>query len=59
MPYYKGLRELVDVLEQHGKLVRISRPIVKETELVPLVRLQFRGQPEEKERRFFLKMSSA
>ena len=59
MPYYKGLRELVDVLEQHGKLVRISRPIVKETELVPLVRLQFRGQPEEKRRAFLLKMSSA
>ena len=31
MPYYKGLRELVDVLEKHGKLVRISHPIVKET----------------------------
>jgi UbiD family decarboxylase len=52
MPYYKGLRELVDVLERHGKLVRISHPIVKETELVPIVRLQFRGQPEEKRRAF-------
>jgi len=52
MPYYKALRELIDVLDQHGKLLRISRPIVKETELIPLVRLQFRGLPEERRKGF-------
>jgi UbiD family decarboxylase len=46
MTYHKGLRDLLEVLERHGKLVRISRPIIKETQLIPLVRLQFRGQPE-------------
>ena len=47
MPYYKGLRDLIDVLDQLGKLVRVKAPVIKETELVPLVRLQFRGLPED------------
>ena len=51
--YHRGLRELIEALERKGKLVRISRPIIKETELMPLVRLQFRGLPEE-ERKGFL-----
>jgi len=51
--YYKALRELIEVLDQKGKLVRVSRQIVKETELMPLVRLQFRGLPE-RERKGFL-----
>ncbi|MFQ5842968.1 MAG: UbiD family decarboxylase [Thermodesulfobacteriota bacterium] len=53
MPYYRQLRDLIEALDQKGKLVRVSRPIIKETELMPLVRLQFRGLPEE-ERKGFL-----
>lgn len=51
--YYKGLRDLIAALDRRGKLVRVSAPIIKETELMPLVRLQFRGLPEE-ERKGFL-----
>ncbi len=47
MAYYKDLREHIKALEQNGKLVRISQPINKDTQLHPLVRLQFRGLPEE------------
>jgi UbiD family decarboxylase len=50
---YNSLRELIEVLDQKGKLIRVSRAIVKETELMPLVRLQFRGLPED-ERKGFL-----
>jgi 4-hydroxy-3-polyprenylbenzoate decarboxylase len=53
MSYYTGLRDLIDVLRRDGKLVTVSRPILKETELMPLVRLQFRGLPEN-ERKGFL-----
>ena len=52
LSYYKGLRDLVEVLDQKGKLVRVSRPIIKDTELMPLVRLQFRGLPEEERKGF-------
>lgn len=51
--YYKSLRELIEVLDQKGKLITVSRPILKESELMPLVRLQFRGLPE-KDRKGFL-----
>ncbi len=53
MAYYKDLREFLVLLEEKGKLVRVKRPINKDTELHPLVRLQFRGLPEE-ERKAFL-----
>ena len=53
MPYYADLREFLAVLEAKGQLVRIRRPVVRETELMPLYRLQFRGLPE-KSRRAFL-----
>ncbi len=53
MAYYKDLREHIDALEANGKLVRIRREINKDTELMPLVRWQFRGLPE-KERKAFL-----
>ena len=51
--YYGDLREYLDVLEKNGKLVTIQRPINKDTEMHPLVRLQFRGLPE-KDRKAFL-----
>ncbi len=50
---YKDLREYVQVLEQNGRLVRIKRKINKDTELMPLVRWQFRGLPQ-KDRKAFL-----
>ncbi len=53
MAYYKDIREHIAALEARGKLVRIKREINKDTELMPLVRLQFRGLPEE-ERKAFL-----
>ncbi len=53
MGYYKDLREHIGALEANNKLVRIRREINKDTELIPLVRWQFRGLPEE-ERKAFL-----
>ncbi|MFC2003820.1 UbiD family decarboxylase domain-containing protein, partial [Chloroflexota bacterium] len=53
MAYYKDLREYIKALDEKGKLQRVSRPINKDTELHSLVRLQFRGLPEE-ERKAFL-----
>ena len=41
-------------LEAAGLLVRIDRPINKDTELIPLVRWQFIGGVPEDERRAFL-----
>jgi len=40
------LRQYLDELDKRGLLVRVSRLINKDTELIPLVRLQFRGLPE-------------
>jgi UbiD family decarboxylase len=53
MKYYKDLREHINALEEKGKLIRIKREINKDTELMPLVRCQFRGLPE-KDRKAFL-----
>ena len=51
--YYRDVREHLAALEEKGKLVTIKREINKDTELMPLVRWQFRGL-EEEERRAFL-----
>ena len=53
MGYYKDLREHIKVLEANNKLIRIKREINKDTELMPLVRWQFRGLSQ-KERKAFL-----
>ncbi len=53
MARIRDIREHLKMLEENGKLVRIKRPINKDTELMPFVRLQFRGLPEE-ERKGFL-----
>ena len=53
MAYYKDLREHIKVLEANNKLVRIKREINKDTELMPLVRWQYRGLLTE-ERKAFL-----
>ena len=52
MAYYRDIRELIQVLEKQSKLWRIRRPVVRETELMPLFRLQFRGLEEEARRGF-------
>lgn len=46
MGYYTDLREYIRVLEEYRKLYRITEPVVRETELMPLVRWQFRGLKE-------------
>jgi 4-hydroxy-3-polyprenylbenzoate decarboxylase len=51
--YYRNLREWLDALESRGYLNRIRRSINKDTEMHPLVRLQFRGV-EPKERKGWL-----
>src|SRR4026207_1994483 len=51
--YYRDFREHLRVLEERGKLLRIKREINKDTELMPLVRWQFRGL-EEAERKAFI-----
>jgi len=53
MAYYKDLRAYLDVLQSEGRLVRISKAVNKDTELHPLVRLQFSGL-QEKDRKGFL-----
>ena len=52
MAYYRDVREYLNALEAAGKLVRIKQPINKDTEMHPLVRLQYRGLPEEQRRAF-------
>jgi 4-hydroxy-3-polyprenylbenzoate decarboxylase len=44
--YWPTLADYVKGLEHAGKLIRVTAPINKDTELHPLVRLQFRGLPE-------------
>jgi len=51
--YYRDFRDYLGVLEKNGKLKRIKRQINKDTEMHPLVRLQFRGL-RESERKSFL-----
>lgn len=43
MAYYADFREYIAELDRRGLMRRISSPICKDTELMPLVRLQFRG----------------
>src|SRR2546421_9963590 len=46
------LRAHLAELERRGKLVRVTRPINKDTELHPLVRWQFRGLQEPQRKAF-------
>ena len=56
--YYKDLREHLEALESSNKLIRIKREINKDTEMHPLMRLQFRGLSEE-ERKEYLQVAAA
>src|SRR6188768_341278 len=53
-PPYPDLHDHVRALEKAGQLVRVDRPINKDTEMHPLVRWQFRGGIAEKDRKAFL-----
>jgi 4-hydroxy-3-polyprenylbenzoate decarboxylase len=53
MAYWPTLRSYVEGLEKAGKLLRVTTPVNKDTELHPLVRLQFRGLPESQRKAFF------
>jgi 4-hydroxy-3-polyprenylbenzoate decarboxylase len=52
MAYYNDVGEYLQALEKAGKLIRITHPINKDTELHPLVRLQYRGLPENQRKAF-------
>ena len=51
--YYNDLREFIEVLDRHGLLYRWQRKVNKDSELMPLMRLQYRGRPDA-ERQAFL-----
>jgi UbiD family decarboxylase len=51
--YYSDLRDFIQTLERRGKLYRWKQPINKDTELMPLMRLQYRGLSDD-ERQAFL-----
>jgi 4-hydroxy-3-polyprenylbenzoate decarboxylase len=51
---YADLHEHLKALDAAGLLVRVARPINKDTEMHPLVRWQFRGGIAEKDRKAFL-----
>jgi 4-hydroxy-3-polyprenylbenzoate decarboxylase len=53
-PGYPDLRAHIAALEEKGLLVRVKRPINKDTEMHPLVRWQFRGGIHEDDRKGFL-----
>lgn len=48
----QDLRAHIGRLDDHGLLTRVTRPIDKDTELMPLVRWQFRGLDEDQRRGF-------
>lgn len=51
---YRDLQQHLAELEKRGLLQRVARPIDKDSELHPLVRWQFTGGMEEKDRKAFL-----
>ena len=51
---YSDLHAHIAALEKNGLLIRVKRPINKDTEMHPLVRWQFRGSIPESERKGFL-----
>lgn len=53
MSYYRDLRDFIKALEEQDLLLRIKRQVNKDTELYPLIRLQYRGLREEQRKAFF------
>jgi len=52
---YRDLRDYVGELARRGLLQVVDEKICKDTELVPLVRLQFRGLPENARKAFWFR----
>src|SRR5690348_10235929 len=52
---YRDLREYIDELGRRRLLHIVDEPLCKDTELMPLVRLQFRGLPEEQRKAFWFR----
>ena len=50
--YFEDFRAYLDALQSCGKLHRWSRPVNKDTELMPLMRLQYRGVPDDHRQAF-------
>jgi UbiD family decarboxylase len=46
--YYSDFRALIDDFERRGKLYRWRERVNKDTELMPLMRLQYRGLPDDR-----------
>ena len=51
---YPDLHEHIAALDRAGLLITVDRPINKDTEMHPLVRWQFRGGIDERDRKAFL-----
>src|SRR5512141_1917534 len=51
-PYFHDLRDFISLLEETGNLHRISSRIEKNTELMPLVRWQYQGLPDNQRKAF-------
>lgn len=52
---YRDLRDYIDELDRRRLLQVIEQPVCKDTELMPLVRLQFRGLPEAERKAFWFR----
>lgn len=50
--YYTDLRSFIRALEEQGRLHRWKRPVNKDSELMPLMRLQYRGLADEARQAF-------
>jgi 4-hydroxy-3-polyprenylbenzoate decarboxylase len=50
--YFRDLRDFISLLEETGKLHRISARIEKNSELMPLVRWQYQGLPDSQRKAF-------
>ncbi len=51
-PYFRDLRDFIDLLEETGNLYRIGERIDKNSELMPLVRWQYQGLPDGQRKAF-------
>jgi UbiD family decarboxylase len=51
-PYFRDLRDFITLLEETENLHRISARIEKNTELMPLVRWQYQGLPDNQRKAF-------
>jgi UbiD family decarboxylase len=54
MPYW-DLRDYLNTLSERGLLHIVDETICKDTEIMPLVRLQFRGLPEDSRKAFWFR----